>query len=181
MARILTMIATGIVALSLIYLLTAFTQSPLLQQHMSSSAFAQTVLTNNYNENTISYTTTSTTNTNTTSNLPSLVHPDIDTSPIVAVIMIGEDMQGNVNYMPNNATIRVGEEVLIINNSTGSQSMTNGMGPDDPLAGTLFDTGPIPSRGFAEYVASNVSPGEYTFHSTNSTSTTGVLIVEPSS
>jgi hypothetical protein len=152
MARILTMIATGIVALSLIYLLTAFTQSPLLQQHMSSSAFAQTVLTNNYNENTISYTTTSTTNTNTTSNLPSLVHPDVDTSPIVAVIMIGEDMQGNVNYMPNNVSIGVGEEILIINNSTGSQSMTNGMGPDDPLAGTLFDTCLIPPRGFAEYV-----------------------------
>lgn len=152
MARILTMISTGIVALSLIYLLTAFTQSPLLQQHMSPSAFAQTVSTNNNNENTISYTTTSTTNTNTSSKLTSLVHPDIDTSPIVAVIMIGEDMQGNVNYMPTNVSIGVGEEILIINNATGSQSMTNGMGPDDSTAGTLFDTGPIHPRGFAEYV-----------------------------
>ena len=59
--------------------------------------------------------------------------------------------------------------------------MTNGMGPDDPLVGKLFDTGPIPPKGFAEYVASNLSPGTYTFYSTNSTSTKGVLILEPES
>ncbi len=89
-------------------------------------------------------------------------------------------MPGNVIYMPNNVTIKVGEEILIVNNSTGSQSVTNGMGPDDPAAGTLFDTGPIPPRGFTEYVAANLSPGEYSsFYSTNSTSTTGVLTIEP--
>jgi hypothetical protein len=53
------------------------------------------------------------------------------------------------------------------------------MGPDDPLAGKLFDTGPIPQRGFSEYVAANLSPGDYPFYSTNTTSTTGVLTIEP--
>ena len=52
---------------------------------------------------------------------------------------------------------------------------------DDPLAGKLFDTGPIPPREFAEYVAANLSPGNYTFYSTNSTSTKGLLTIEPNS
>ena len=91
-------------------------------------------------------------------------------------------MQGNVIYVPNNVTVRVGEEIFVLNNSTDNQSVTNGMGPDDPLAGRFFDIGPIPPRGFAEFVTANLSPGHYTFYSTNSTSTTGVLTIsEPSS
>jgi hypothetical protein len=50
-----------------------------------------------------------------------------------------------------------------------------------PLAGKLFNTGPIPPRGFIEYVASNLSPGNYSFYSINSTSAKGVLTVEPKS
>jgi plastocyanin len=100
-------------------------------------------------------------------------------SPIAAVIIIGKDMQGNVTYIPNNITIKQGEEIFVVNNGTDTQSVTNGMSPDDPLAGKFFDTGPIPPRGFAEFVVSNISPGNYTFYSTNSTSTKGVLIVEP--
>jgi plastocyanin len=174
---ILAILGTAIVALSLIYMVPASTYL-LLPLQWDKSAYAQTVPQDN-TTGTNTGTSNASSTTNTTGDLASLVHPDVDASPIAAVIIIGEDMQGNVTYMPSSATVRVGEEVLIINNSTGSQSMTNGMGPDDPLAGTLFDTGPIPSRGFAEYVASNLSPGEYPFHSTNSTSTKGVLIVEP--
>lgn len=103
-----------------------------------------------------------------------------DSSPIAVVITINKDMQGNVTYEPNNMTLGVGEEIFVLNNSTDNQSVTNGMGPDDPLAGRFFDTGPIPPRGFAEFVVSNLSPGNYTFYSSNSTSTTGVLtILEP--
>jgi plastocyanin len=100
-------------------------------------------------------------------------------SPIAAVIIIGKDMQGNVTYIPNNITIKQGEEIFVVNNGTDTQSVTNGMSPDDPLAGKFFDTGPVPPRGFAEFVVSNISPGNYTFYSTNSTSTKGVLTVEP--
>ena len=45
------------------------------------------------------------------------------------------------------------------------------MSPDDPLAGKFFDTGPIPPGGFAEFVISNISPGNYSFYSTNGPST----------
>jgi hypothetical protein len=76
-----------------------------------------------------------------------LVHPEVDSTPIVAVIVIGKDKQGNVAYVPNNVTIKVGEEILVLNNDTSFQSRTNGMSPAAPLAGRLFDTGPIPPRG----------------------------------
>jgi hypothetical protein len=102
-----------------------------------------------------------------------------ESSFITALIIIGKDMRGNVTYAPNNLTIKQGEEILVINNDTNVQSMTNGMGPNDPLAGKLFDTGPIPPRGFTEYVASNLSPGNYTFYSSNSSSAKGLLIIEP--
>jgi hypothetical protein len=170
------MLVTAIVALSLIYIAPVSQQ--LLVIPYDRFAYAQAVSQDN-NANDTATTAASSSGTNTTGGLASLVHPDIDSSPIAAVIIIGEDMPGNVTYMPNNVTIKVGEEILIINNSTGSQSVTNGIGLDDPAAGTLFDTGPIPLRGFTEYVASNLSPREYTFHSTNSTSTTGLLIVQP--
>ena len=57
--------------------------------------------------------------------------------------------------------------------------MTNRMSPDYPLAVKFFDTGPIPPRGFAEFVVSNLSPGNYTFYSINSTSTKGMLKIIP--
>ena len=39
-------------------------------------------------------------------------------------------MQGNVTYIPNNVTIKVGEEIFVVNNGTDTQSVTNGMSPD---------------------------------------------------
>jgi plastocyanin len=158
------MLITAALVLAPIYVIAVSTQAILLQQQ--NAAYAQVSSGSN---NT----------TSTTTDLRSSVHPDVDSSPIAAVIIIGEDMQGNVSYIPNNVTVKVGEEILIVNNGTYTQSVTNGMSPDDPLAGKLFDTGPIPPRGFAEYVAANLSPGNYTFYSTNSTSTTGVLTIEP--
>lgn len=175
MNRILLILVPVTLVLSLIYMVPGSTQFLLLQQ--DRSAYAQTISQDN-NSNT---TATASNSTATSTDLLSSIHPDVDSSPIEAVIIIGKDMQGNVTYMPNNMTIKAGGEILVVNNDTNFQSMTNGMSPDDPLAGKLFDTGPIPPRGFAEYVASNLSPGNYTFYSTNSTSTKGVLTIEPNS
>jgi plastocyanin len=105
-------------------------------------------------------------------------HSDIDVTPIVAVIIIGKDKQGNVAYIPNNVTINVGEEIFVLNNDTMDHSMTSGSGPQDPMTGKLFDTGAIKPKGFVEYVASNLSPGNYPFYSINSPSTTGLLKVK---
>jgi hypothetical protein len=167
MGTVLIMLVSAALVLAPMYIVPAFIQSPVILQQ-EKSAYAQVASQGN----------------NTASNasgLLSSIHPDVDASPIAAVIIIGKDLQGNVTYMPNNVTIKAGQEILVVNNVTDSQSMTNGMDPDDPLAGKLFDTGPIPPRGFAEYVAANLSPGSYAFYSSNSTSTKGVLTIEPSS
>jgi plastocyanin len=98
-------------------------------------------------------------------------------TPIVAVITISEDAQGNTVYNPQSVTIKHGEEILILNNDTTPQTFTNGMGPDDQLAGKLFDTGTIEPRAFIEYVASNLQPGTYHFFSISDPSAKGELVV----
>src|SRR3712207_8292534 len=59
----------------------------------------------------------STSSTTTTTNLTSTVHPDVDSSPIAAVIIIGKDMQGNVAYAPNNVTVKVDRKSTRLNSS----------------------------------------------------------------
>jgi plastocyanin len=98
-------------------------------------------------------------------------------TPIVAVITISKDAQGNTVYNPQSVTIKPGEEILILNNDTTSQTFTNGMGQDDQLSGKLFDTGTIEPRGFVEYVASNLQPGTYPFFSMSDPTAKGELEV----
>ena len=98
-------------------------------------------------------------------------------TPVVAVITISKDAQGNTGYSPQNVTIKTGEEILILNNDTTSHTFTNGIGPDDQLSGKLFDTGMIEPRAFAEYVASNLQPGTYPFFSMTEPAARGELVV----
>ena len=164
--------------LSMVYLISGIIPSIEIPQHLQS-AYAQTVSQGSSSSN-ATVASNATTTPTTSSSLISAIHPGTDASPISAVVFINQDTQGNVLYVPSNVTMRVGDELLVVNNGTDSQSLTNGMGPDDPNAGKFFDTGPIAQKGFAEYVSSNLSPGTYPFYSTNSTSTTGVLTIQPS-
>jgi len=88
-----------------------------------------------------------------------------DASPIAVVIHINEDNSGNVFFKPSEFTIKQGEEVLILNNSTGDHSFTNGESADDQMAGKIFDTKMIKPGSFSEYLAFNLSPGDYPFYS----------------
>ena len=88
-----------------------------------------------------------------------------DATPIAVVLYISEDKQENVFFDPSQFTIKQGEEVLILNNSTASHSFTNGENTDDPMAGKIFDTKMIQPGSFSEYLAFNLSPGEYPFYS----------------
>ena len=104
-------------------------------------------------------------------------HSDIDITPIAAVITITTGPQGNTIFNPQTTTIKTGEEVLILNNDTTTHTVTNGMSPNDPLSGKLFNTGNIEPRGFIEYVASNLQPGTYPFYSASDPSVKGELVV----
>ena len=89
---------------------------------------------------------------------------DTDSTPIAAVITITKDKDGNTIFNPPITTIKQDEEILILNNDTVTHSFTNGANPDDPMAGKIFDSGKIQPKGFIEYVAANLSPGNYTFY-----------------
>ena len=106
-------------------------------------------------------------------------HSDVDISPIEAVIMINEDQNKSVFFQPNNTTIRVSGEILIANNSTSDHSVTSGSGPEDPMAGKLFNTGVIKPKGFVEYIPENLKPGNYSFYSSNDPQIKGQLMVIP--
>jgi plastocyanin len=106
-----------------------------------------------------------------------IVHSDIDSTPIAAVITISKGPQGNTIYNPQNTTIKIGEEILIVNNSSSPHSVTNGNGPTDPLSGKLFDTGIVNPGAFTEYVASNLQPGNYPYYSTSDPSVRGEIII----
>lgn len=90
---------------------------------------------------------------------------EADATPISVILYINEDKEGNGFFNPSEFNIKEGEEILILNNSTQEHSFTNGESPDDLMAGTKFDTGLLKPGSFAEYLALNVSPGEYSFHS----------------
>lgn len=103
-----------------------------------------------------------------------------DASPIAVVLYISEDKDGNVFFNPSEFTIKQGEEVLILNNSTGDHSFTNGESADDQMAGKIFDTKMIKAGSFSEYLAFNLSPGEYPFYSSiDPVNIKGKMIVLP--
>ena len=104
-------------------------------------------------------------------------HSDTDSTPIAAVITITKDKDGNTLFNPSTTTIKQDQEVLILNNDTIAHSFTNGKNPEDPMAGKIFDSGKIQPKGFIEYVATNLSPGNYTFYTTTDPTITAQISI----
>ena len=109
----------------------------------------------------------------------STFHSDVDSSPIETVIMINENENKTVFFEPSSITVRVGDEILIANNSTSDHSVTSGTGPDDPMSGKQFNTDLIKPSGFAEYVPHNLTPGNYSFYSSADPEIKGQLTIIP--
>ena len=107
----------------------------------------------------------------------SAVHSDTDSTPIAAVISITKDKDGNIMFSPSITTIKQDDEILILNNDTIAHSFTNGKNPEDPMAGKIFDSGTIQPKGFIEYVAANLSPGNYTFYTTTDPEVTAQISI----
>jgi plastocyanin len=111
--------------------------------------------------------------------LPVIHSTYADVSPVEGVILINEDQNKTVFYQPHTVTVRVGGEILIANNATSDHSVTSGSGPDDPMAGKFFDTNKIKPKGFTEYAAENLKPGNYSFYSSTDPQIKGQLVVIP--
>ena len=94
-----------------------------------------------------------------------------DSSPVVAVFVITKDNQGNLIFLPNSATIKPGEEILLLNNDTKPRTVLNGNGPDDHISGKLF------TEAFLEYGASNIQDGKFSFYLQSEPNVKGELTV----
>jgi len=101
-----------------------------------------------------------------------------DSSIVAAVITITENAEGTTVFKPETTNITQGAEIFIGNNSSSSQSITSGTGPDDPMSGKLFDTGVIKSKGYSEFVTANLNPGTYVIYSSTDPSVKGSIVVQ---
>ena len=104
-------------------------------------------------------------------------HSESDSTPISAVIIMTTDDQGKAIFNPMKTTIKQGEELLVLNNLTKTQTFTNGNGTGDPMDGKMFSVDITPNS-FSEYLAS-ISPGNYSFYSKNDPNLKGELTILP--
>jgi plastocyanin len=105
-------------------------------------------------------------------------HSEVDSTPIAAVITMTTDDQGNPVFNPTTTTIKQGEELLVVNNLTETHTFTNGNGTGDEMDGKIFSVQIAPGS-FSEYLASNISPGNYSFYSENNPDLKGELVILP--
>lgn len=103
-------------------------------------------------------------------------HSEADSTPIAAVVMMTTDNQGNPVFNPMKTTIKQGEELLVLNNLTETHTFTNGNGTGDSMDGKIFSVDITPGS-FSEYLASNISPGNYSFYSKNDPNLKGELVI----
>ena len=103
-------------------------------------------------------------------------HSEADVTPVAAYIIMTKNNQGKDVFQPQNTTIKEGQEIMILNNLTKTQTFTNGNGKGDSMDGKIFSID-IKPNSFAEYL-SNVSPEDYPFYSKNDPTRTGHLIVQ---
>lgn len=103
-------------------------------------------------------------------------HSEADSTPISGVIIMTPDNQGNPLVNPETTTVKQGEEILVLNNLTKTQTFTNGNGTGDSMDGKVFSVDIAPN-GFAEYLASTA--GNYSFYSKNDPDLKGELVVLP--
>ena len=104
-------------------------------------------------------------------------HSESDSTPISAVIIMTSDDQGKSVFNPMKTTIKQGEELLVLNNLTETQTFTNGNGTGDSMDGKMFSVEITPGS-FSEYLAS-LSPGNYSFYSKNDPNLKGELTILP--
>ncbi|MGD9673560.1 MAG: hypothetical protein AB7U98_08785 [Candidatus Nitrosocosmicus sp.] len=105
-------------------------------------------------------------------------HSEVDSTPIAAVIIMTIDDQGNPVFDPATTTIKQGEELLVLNNLTETHTFTNGNGTGSETEGKIFSVQIAPGS-FAEYLATNISPGNYSFYSENNPNMKGDLVIMP--
>jgi len=65
-------------------------------------------------------------------------HSQADVTPIAAYIIMTKNNQGKEIFQPQNTTIKQGQEIMILNNLTNTETFTNGNGKGDSMDGKIF-------------------------------------------
>jgi plastocyanin len=105
---------------------------------------------------------------------------DTDGSPAAGTITIpqGAAVQGNPSYEPAELTVKVGDEIHVVNEDNVPHTVTSGTGNSDPNKGTLFDTSIINGGESSEIVLTNVELGQYDYFCIVHEYMKGMLVVE---
>lgn len=105
---------------------------------------------------------------------------DVDSSPAAGTITIpqGAAVQGNPSYEPAELTVKVGDEIHVMNEDNVPHTVTSGTGNSDPNKGKVFDTSIINGGDSAEIVLTNVEAGQYDFFCIVHEYMKGKLIIE---
>ena len=65
-------------------------------------------------------------------------HSEAEVIPVAAYIVMTKNNQGKEIFQPQNATIKQGQEIMILNNLTKTQTFTNGNGKGDSIMKRSF-------------------------------------------
>jgi len=65
-------------------------------------------------------------------------HSQAGVTPVAAYIIMTKNNQGKEIFQPQNTTIKQGQEIMILNNLTNTQTFTNGNGKGDSMDGKIF-------------------------------------------
>ena len=55
-------------------------------------------------------------------------------------ILVGASVQGNPNFVPNNAQVPLGNKIVWVNKDSVPHTATSGLSASDPASGKIFDT-----------------------------------------
>ena len=90
----------------------------------------------------------------------------------------GASTPGNPAYDPDKLTVKKGDIITVTNNDFAPHTVTNGVGPEDPQVGKLFDTKIFMAGETAKINTSSLAAGEYPFYCTVHPFMKGTLIVQ---
>lgn len=89
----------------------------------------------------------------------------------------GASTPGNPSFDPDKLTVKKGDIITITNDDSAPHTVTNGVDPQDPQSGKLFDTKIFMTGETAKIDTSSLTAGEYPFYCTVHPFMKGTLIV----
>jgi plastocyanin len=81
-------------------------------------------------------------------------------------ILEGASVQGNPAYDPDPLTVTKGDVIGVSNKDAAPHTATSGKDPQDPQAGSEFDTSIIDPGASAQIDTANLGPGDHPYHCT---------------